>query len=77
INQGRLHPCDPQTVAQILVGTLMNYVFLEQMSSPVSMPTAELAIGTYLNSGEPATEVSVFVLSFVDIVWQGIAPSQD
>ncbi|MEH2411195.1 TetR/AcrR family transcriptional regulator [Nostoc sp.] len=77
INQDRLRPCDPQTVAHILVGSVMNYVFLEQMSSQVSIPTAELAIGTYLNSGDPATEASVFILSIVDIVWQGIAPSQD
>ena len=77
INQGRLHPCDPQTVAQILVGTLMNYIFLEQMSSQVSMPTAELGIGTYLNSGDSTTEVSVFVLSIVDVLWQGIAPRYD
>ncbi|MHC5776940.1 TetR/AcrR family transcriptional regulator [Nostoc sp.] len=75
INQDRLRPCDPQTVAHILVGSVMNYVFLEQMSSQVSMPTAELAIGTYLNFGDPATEVSVFILSLVDIIWQGIAPS--
>ncbi|MEH2461339.1 TetR/AcrR family transcriptional regulator [Nostoc sp.] len=77
LNQNRLRLCDPQTVAHILVGSVMNYVFLEQMSSQISMPTAELAIGTYLNSGDPATEVSVFILSLVDIVWQGIAPSQD
>lgn len=77
INQHRLRPCEPQTVAHILLGSLMNYVFLEQMSSPVSMPTAELPIGTYLNSGDSATEISVFVLSLVDVVWQGIAPSQD
>ncbi|MEH2377295.1 MAG: TetR/AcrR family transcriptional regulator [Nostoc sp.] len=77
INQNRLRPCDPQTVAHILVGSVMNYVFLEQMSSQVSMPTAQLAIGTYLNFGHPTTEVSVFILSLVDIVWQGIAPSQD
>ncbi|MEH2002506.1 MAG: TetR/AcrR family transcriptional regulator [Nostoc sp.] len=77
INQDRLRPCDPQTVAHILVGSVINYVFLEQMSSQVSIPTTELAIGTYLNSGVPATEVSVFVLSLVDILWQGIAPRQD
>ncbi|MEH2235434.1 TetR/AcrR family transcriptional regulator [Nostoc sp.] len=77
INQDRLRPCDPQTVAHILVGSVMNYVFLEQMSSQVSMPTAESGIGTYLNYGDPATEISVFVLNLVDIVWQGIAPSQD
>ncbi|MEH2251471.1 TetR/AcrR family transcriptional regulator [Nostoc sp.] len=77
INQDRLRPCDAKTVAHILVGSVINYVFLEQMSSQVSMPTAELAIGTYLNSGDPTTEVSVFVLSLVDTVWQGITPSQD
>ncbi|MEH2415293.1 TetR/AcrR family transcriptional regulator [Nostoc sp.] len=77
INQDRLRPCDPQTVAHILVGSVINYVFLEQMSSQVSIPTTELAIGTYLNSGVPATEVSVFILSLVDILWQGIAPRQD
>ncbi|MEH2395652.1 MAG: TetR/AcrR family transcriptional regulator [Nostoc sp.] len=77
INQDRLRPCDPQTVAHILLGSLMNYVFLEQMSSKVSMATAESRIETYLNSGDPATEVSAFVQSLVDIVWQGIAPSQD
>ncbi|MEH2397703.1 TetR/AcrR family transcriptional regulator [Nostoc sp.] len=75
INQDRLRPCDPQTVAHILLGSVMNYVFVEQMSSQVSMPTAELTIGSYLNSGEPTTEVSVFILSIVDVVWQGIAPS--
>ncbi|MEH2302580.1 MAG: TetR/AcrR family transcriptional regulator [Nostoc sp.] len=75
INQDRLRPCDAKTVAHILVGSVMNYVFVEQMSSQVSMPTAELTIETYLNSEDPTTEVSVFVLSIVDIVWQGIAPS--
>ena len=55
----------------------MNYVFLEQMSSKVSMTTAESGIETYLNSGDRATEVSAFVQSLVDTVWQGIAPSQD
>ncbi|MEH2446616.1 MAG: hypothetical protein V7K18_12760 [Nostoc sp.] len=75
INQDRLRPCDPQTVAHILVGSVMNYVFVEQMSSQVSMPTAELTIGSYLNSGEPTIEVSVFILGIVDVVWQGIAPN--
>ncbi|MEH2280950.1 MAG: TetR/AcrR family transcriptional regulator [Nostoc sp.] len=77
INQDRLRPCDPQIVAHILLGSLMNYVFLEQISSQASIPTAELPIGTYLNSGDRATEISAFVQSLVDIVWQGIAPSQD
>jgi AcrR family transcriptional regulator len=63
INQERLRHCDPQTVAHLLLGTLMNYVLLEQMSSQISIPTAELAIAT--------------IQSLVDIVWQGIAPVQD
>ncbi|MGF1934567.1 MAG: TetR/AcrR family transcriptional regulator [Nostoc sp. ChiQUE02] len=73
INQDRLRPSDPQTVAHILLGSLMNYVFLEQISSQVSVSTTELP----LNSGDCATEVSSFVQSLVDIVWQGIAPRQD
>ncbi|WP_375511377.1 TetR/AcrR family transcriptional regulator [uncultured Nostoc sp.] len=73
INQGRLRPCDPQTVAHILIGSLMNYVFVEQISSKLTIPTTELP----LNSGDFPTEVSLFVQSLVDIVWQGIAPSQD
>jgi AcrR family transcriptional regulator len=77
INQERLRHCDPQTVAHLLLGTLMNYVLLEQMSSQISIPTAELAIATYLNSGERTTEVLAFIQSLVDIVWQGIAPVQD
>ncbi|MEH1833336.1 MAG: TetR/AcrR family transcriptional regulator [Nostoc sp.] len=73
INQGRLRPCDAKTVAHILLGSVMNYVFLEQISSQVTIPTIELP----LNSGDSTTEVSPFVHSLVDIVWQGIAPSQD
>ncbi|MEH1943868.1 MAG: TetR/AcrR family transcriptional regulator [Nostoc sp.] len=73
IEQDRLRPCDPQTVAHILLGSLMNYIFLEQISSQLSIPTAELP----LHSGDRVTEVSPFVQSLVDIVWQGIAPSQD
>ena len=73
INQDRLRPCDPQTVAHILLGSLMNYVFVEQISSQASISTTELP----LNSGHRATEVSPFVQSLVDIVWQAIAPSQD
>ena len=59
IQQGRLRPCEPQAIAHILLGTLMNYVFLEQRSSPESTPTDEL----------------LFVENLVDILWQGISPS--
>lgn len=74
IDQYRIRPCDPQTVAHILLGSLMNYVFVEQISSQVSIPTTELLL---INSGDRATEASTFVQNLVDILWQGIAPSQD
>lgn len=77
INQNRLRPCDPQTVAHILLGSLMNYVLLEQISSQAIIERVNLPIGTYLNSEVRAIEVSAFIQSFVDIVWQGIAPIQD
>ncbi|OUL24054.1 TetR family transcriptional regulator [Nostoc sp. T09] len=59
IKQGRLRTCEPQAIAHILLGSLMNYIFLEQISSPESLPTDEL----------------VFVQNLVDILWQGISPS--
>ncbi|MCW5313735.1 TetR family transcriptional regulator [Nostoc sp. KVJ3] len=77
INQNRLRPCDPHTVAHILLGSLMNYVFLEQISSQVRIATANLPIETYLNSQDRATEVSAFIQSLVDIIWPGISPIQD
>ncbi|BAY27865.1 TetR family transcriptional regulator [Calothrix sp. NIES-2100] len=58
IKQGRLRPCQPQAIAHILLGSLMNHVLLEQISSPESLPTDEL----------------VFVDNLVDILWQGISP---
>jgi AcrR family transcriptional regulator len=61
IEQGRLRPCDPQTIAMILLGSLMNYVFLAQMHP-----------GEFIK-----TEEAIFVENLVDIVWQGIAPVQD
>jgi AcrR family transcriptional regulator len=61
IEQGRLRSSDPQTIAMILLGSLMNYVFLEQMH-----PAEVIKI-----------EEAIFVQNLVDIVWQGIAPIQD
>ncbi|WP_016950159.1 TetR/AcrR family transcriptional regulator [Anabaena sp. PCC 7108] len=61
IEQGRLRPSDPKTIAMILLGSLMNYVFLEQMQP------AEVI----------KTEEAIFVENLVDIVWQGIAPIED
>lgn len=61
IEQGRLRPSDPQTVAMILLGSLMNYVFLEQMHPAGDIPRDE----------------TIFIQHLVEIVWQGIAPISD
>lgn len=59
IAQGRLRPCDPQTIAMILLGSLMNYVFLEHIHPTGERPTDEL----------------LFVQNLIEIVWQGISPT--
>lgn len=59
MEQGRLRSNDCQTIAMILLGSLMNYVFLEQMHPQGNIAANEL----------------VFVQHLVEIVWQGIAPS--
>lgn len=61
IEQGRLRPCDPHTLAMILLGSLMNYVFLEQMHPGEVIKTEE----------------AIFVQNLVDILWRGIAPIED
>lgn len=58
IEQGRLRSSDPKTIAMILLGSLMNYVFLEQMHP----------------SGDAPTDEQIFIQNFVEIVWEGIAP---
>ena len=35
---GRMQASNPQTVAQIFMGSLMNYVFLDQLSAPLAEP---------------------------------------
>lgn len=61
MKQDRLRPCAPKTIAHLLLGSLMNYVFLEHMELQSSMPTTELE----------------FVQHLVEILWQGIAPVED
>ncbi|BAZ25411.1 TetR family transcriptional regulator [Kalymmatonema gypsitolerans NIES-4073] len=58
MKQGRLRPCDPKTLAHLLLGSLMNYVLSEHIGIQVSMPTTE----------------QEFVQCLVEILWQGIAP---
>jgi AcrR family transcriptional regulator len=61
IENGRIRPCDPQTIAMILLGSLMNFVFLEQMHPKGDVPADE----------------QKFVQNLVEIVWQGISPMVD
>lgn len=57
---GRLQPCDPEIAARMLLGSLMNYIFLEQMGVDARMPMA----------------APNFVRGLVEILWQGLAPTQ-
>jgi AcrR family transcriptional regulator len=61
MNQGRLRPSNPKASAHLLLGSVMNYVFLEHMESPTSTPTSD----------------SELVQHLVEILWQGIAPVKD
>lgn len=56
IQQGRLRLCDPLTVAHILLGSLMNYVLLKQMSSHINWATDETVTETFQPSHYVATE---------------------
>jgi AcrR family transcriptional regulator len=58
IEFGRLHPCDPKITAHVLLGSLMNYIFLEHLDTHVSMPTSD----------------PVFVQGLVGILIHGILP---
>ncbi|TAE55700.1 MAG: TetR/AcrR family transcriptional regulator [Nostocales cyanobacterium] len=59
--QKRLLPGNAQTIAMILLGSLMNYVFLEQMQSPEGIPA------------DDQNDIN-FVQNLVEIIWQGISP---
>jgi hypothetical protein len=61
IENGRIRPCDPQTIAMILLGSLMNFVFLEQMHPKGDVPADE----------------QKFVQNLVEIIWQGISPIEN
>lgn len=61
IEQERLRSGDPKTMALILLGSLMNYVFREQINPERAITTA----------------APIFVQGLVEILWQGIAPTQD
>jgi AcrR family transcriptional regulator len=59
IAQGRLRCNDAKTMALMLIGSLMNYVFLEQMNVIPSVITPE----------------PMFIQQMVEMIWQGIAPA--
>ncbi|WP_017314255.1 TetR/AcrR family transcriptional regulator [Mastigocladopsis repens] len=62
MKQGRLCPCDSKTLALLLIGSLMNYVFFsERMGAQASVANTD----------------QEFVQRLVEILWQGIAPVLD
>jgi len=61
IEFGRLRPCDPKITAHVLLGSLMNYIFLEHLDTDVSTSTAD----------------PVFVQGLVEILAQGILPGHN
>lgn len=76
MNQGRLRSGDPDTVAYMLIGSLMHHVFLQQISCDAILPTEKVLMSN-AKPAEPSIAVSSFVQSLVENLWQGIAPSQD
>ena len=54
---GRIRSCDPEIPARMLFGSLMNYVFFEQMGFQRTIPIA----------------APTYVCGLIDILWQGIA----
>ncbi|NER46832.1 MAG: TetR/AcrR family transcriptional regulator [Symploca sp. SIO1B1] len=57
LQQGRIRSCDPEIPARMLFGSLMNYVFFEQVGVQMAMPIA----------------TPTYVRGLIDILWQGIA----
>ncbi|BCL34310.1 TetR/AcrR family transcriptional regulator [Nostoc sp. MS1] len=68
---GRLRPCDCRTVAHVLIGSLMNYIAIEQMSGHPPMNQPFIPPNT---SDKYPQKVAVFIENLVEIVWSGIAP---
>ena len=60
---GRIRLSDPALVAQTLLGTLFIYVFSQQISKPTKQAI-------------DVSNVSTYVGQIVEIIWQGLAPTQ-
>lgn len=73
IKLGRLHPCEPKTVAHILLGSLMNYVLLEQELSVMTISSESVTTSDF-PSVNLLTDESYFIESLIEIIWRGIAP---
>ncbi|NEP09817.1 MAG: TetR/AcrR family transcriptional regulator [Symploca sp. SIO1A3] len=54
---GRIRSCDPEIPARMLFGSLMNYVFFEQVGAQMAIPIA----------------APTYVRGLIEILWQGIA----
>jgi AcrR family transcriptional regulator len=55
---GRIRQCDPEVAARILIGSLMNYTFMEHIGVHASLPIA----------------APTYVRGVIEILWQGMAP---
>jgi AcrR family transcriptional regulator len=74
ISIGRLHSSNAKLVAHILLGTLINYVLLEQMPLSGTGLTPESVLD--FNSENPVTAELLFIQGFLEVIWQGIAPKK-
>ncbi|MBE9005226.1 TetR/AcrR family transcriptional regulator [Fortiea sp. LEGE XX443] len=72
ISLNRLRSANAKIVAQILVGTLMNYVLLEQLPCSQAGLVTEAVRG--IDSENPSTAVFSFIQSLVETIWLGVAP---
>lgn len=55
---GRIRPCNPESIAYMLLGSLMHYIFLGQMQGERS----------------ESIEAAVYVQEMIEVFWRGIAP---
>ncbi|MCC5638033.1 TetR/AcrR family transcriptional regulator [Nostoc sp. CHAB 5844] len=72
ISLSRLRPINTKIVAHILVGTLMNYVLLEQI--PLSQPRCATELVKDFDCENQSNVVFSWVQSLIEAIWVGIAP---
>ena len=59
VRAGRIRHCDPEVLARMMLGSLHNFVFLEEIGVHERMPMAAQS----------------YVRAFVDLLWTGLDPS--